>query len=208
MSRDARGSKQAAGYHVAPIGDRLPRQGNRLTRAIGRTLLRWTGWRFEGAVPNRDKLLAIGAPHTTAWDFALAMMAILALGVRVSWLGADWVFRFPFMRAIGGIPVDRSVRQGMVPQAIRRFAERPKLILALTPEGSRKKVVPWKTGFYHIAAGAGVPVLMVSIDLENKLLRFGPSFEPSGDYEADMETKIEPFYADLVDRFPERFGIR
>ena len=178
-----------------------------LTRAVGRTVLRWMGWRLEGAVPNREKLLAIAAPHTTAWDFVVGMVVLLALGARVSWLGADWVFRFPFMRAIGGIPVDRSAPRGLVPQVVDRFEERERFILALSPEGSRKKVAPWKTGFYRIAVGAGVPVLLVSIDQERKRIRIGPCFEPSGDYDADMDEKIRPFYAEYLDRYPERFGI-
>jgi len=204
----ARSSRGAAGYHVEPLGDRLPRQGNRLTRRAGRTLLRWIGWRIEGALPNREKLVAIVAPHTSAWDFIVGMVVLLALGLRVSWLGADWVVRFPFMRAIGGIPVDRSAPHGMVPQVVDRFEDRESFVLALSPEGSRKKVVPWKTGFYRIARGAGVPVFLVSIDHEVKLLRFGPTFEPSGDYDADMEEKIRPRYAEYLDRYPDRFGIR
>ena len=135
------------------------------------------------------------------------MIVLLALGLRVSWLGADWVLRFPFMHAIGGISVDRSASHGLVPQVIGRFEQQEQFILALSPEGSRKKVVPWRTGFYRIATGAGVPVLLASIDPQRKLIRIGPCFEPSGDYDADMDEQIRPFYAEYVDRYSKRFGI-
>ncbi|MEM7354006.1 MAG: lysophospholipid acyltransferase family protein [Acidobacteriota bacterium] len=188
------------------VGDRLPQQGNRFTRALGRTILRLMGWRVDGAIPNREKLLAIAAPHTSGWDFTIAMFALLGIGIRLSWLGVDWLVRYPFMRMIGGIPVDRSSRAGMVPQAIEKFRHRERFVLGLSPEGSRKKVVPWKTGFYHIAVGAGVPILLVSLDQDNKRIHIGPWFEPSGDYEADMATQIKPFYAEFAERYSDRFG--
>ena len=95
-----------------PLGDRLPKQGNRVTRAVGALILRLFGWRFEGSFPNLEKLVAIGAPHTSAWDFPIAMLAILALGLKATWLGADWIFRYPLIRWLGGVPVDRSRAQG------------------------------------------------------------------------------------------------
>ncbi len=169
--------------------------------------MRWSGWRFDGAMPNHEKFLAVGAPHTTAWDLAVVLMCVLALGVRVSWLGADWVFRFPLMRAVGGIPVDRSVQRGMVPQIVERFAERTHCIVCVLPEGSRKKVVRWRTGFYHIATGAEVPVLLIAIDHQQKRVRLGPCIEPSGDLEADMEEKIRPFYFEYAERYADRFTL-
>lgn len=189
------------------LGDQLPQQGNRATRALGRTILRLTGWRVEGAIPNREKLLIIAAPHTTAWDFVIGMVVLLALGIRVSWLGIDWLFRYPFMRKIGGIPVDRRARHSIVPLALERFRSRRKYIMALSPEGSRYRVVPWKTGFYRIATGAGVSLLLAVIDPQEKLVFLGPEVTPSGDYEADMDEKIRPFYAGYVDKYPDRFGL-
>lgn len=188
------------------IGDRLPTRGNRLTRGFGATILRWFGWRMVGEIPNRDKLVAIGAPHTTGWDFGVGLMTIFALGIDVSWLGADWVVRYPFMRRLGGVSVDRTQSQGLVAAVVETFQARDKFILALAPEGSRKKVVPWKAGYYHIAHGAGVPILMVAIDHGKKLLRFGPTLTPSGDFEADME-KIWQVYAEFLERYPDRFGM-
>lgn len=192
--------------HLPAVGDRLPRQGNRATRALGRLMLRLSRWRIEGTIPNREKLLAIAAPHTTGWDFVIAMVTLLALGVRISWLGVDWLFRYPFMRAIGGIPVDRAASGGLVPQAVAKFRSRPQFVLGLSPEGSRKRVVPWRTGFYHIAVGAGVPIVLVALDPQKRRIQIGPTIEPSGDYEADMTATIRPFYAELAERYADRFG--
>ena len=188
------------------VGDRLPRQGNRATRALGRGLLRLLRWRVEGQLPDREKVLAIAAPHTTGWDFGIALVALLAIGVRVSWMGADWVVRLPFMRAIGGISVNRASRSGMVPQLVAKFTEARRFVLGLSPEGSRKKVTPWKTGFYHIATGARVPILLIALDQKHKRIEIGPLIQPTGSFETDMETQIKPFFARFLDQVPDRFG--
>ncbi len=188
------------------IGDRLPKRGNRLTRWFGTTMLRLFGWRLVGEIPNREKLLAIAAPHTTAWDFGVGMMAIFALGLDISWLGIDWVVRYPLMSRLGGLSVERGQARGLVAGAVEKFRTRDRYILALAPEGSRKKVVPWKAGFYHIACGAEVPILMAAFDYRQKLLRLGPTIFPSGDFEADM-AKIRQVYAEFLEQHPDRFGI-
>ncbi len=185
----------------------MPRRGNRLTRALGTSILRLFGWRVEGEMPDRDKVLALVAPHTTGWDFAIAIVTLTALGVRASWLGADWMFHYPLMRNFGGVPVNRRKRLGVVAQSVEKFNSQHQYYLALSPEGSRKKVVPWKTGFYRIAVGAGVPILMVVFDQQARHITVGPTFEPSGDYQADMDQHIRPVYAEFVDKYPERFGI-
>ena len=177
-----------------------------MTRASGALILRLLGWRLEGTVPNLEKLVAIGAPHTSAWDFPVAMLAILALGLKVTWLGADWIFRYPFIRWFGGVPVDRSRPQGMVGGYLQKIKSSDKYILGILPEGSRKKVVPWKAGFYHIALGAQVPILMIAIDRKNKLLSFGPTLDPTGDYAADW-ARIRQVYARFLEEYPDHFGM-
>ena len=195
------------GIHVAPLGERVPRWGNWLTRTVGRAVVRLAGFRVEGEIPNREKFVVLVAPHTTGWDFPICIMTLLGMGVRVSWLGVDWMFRYPLMQKLGGIPVDRKARLGVVPQSIQRFKDSHQHILGLSPEGSRKKVVPWKTGFYHIAVGAEVPILMVRVDQKAKRIDVGPTFAPSGDYQADMDKHIRPIYAEFADKYPDRFGI-
>ncbi len=197
----------STGLHISPLGDRVPRQGNRLTRALGRTLLRLLGWRAEGTILDREKFVAVVAPHTTSWDFPIFMVTLMAMGVRLSWLGVDWMFRYPLMHKVGGIPVDRQKRLGVVPQSIEKFNSRSQHILVLSPEGSRKKVKPWKTGFYHIAVGAGVPILLVTVDQQARKVGIGPAFEPSGDYAADMDEHVRPVFDRFVERYPDNFGI-
>ncbi len=198
---------KTTGLYISPLGERVPRRGNWLTRALGRTILRLFGWRVEGTVPDREKFVVLVAPHTTGWDFPLSIVTLIAIGVRVSWLGVDWMFRYPLMHKMGGVPVDRQTRLGVVPQSIEKFNSRRQYILGLSPEGSRKKVVPWKTGFYHIAVGAKVPIMMVRIDQRARRFDLGPTIEPSGDYEADMNQHIRPAYAEYVDKYPDNFGL-
>ncbi len=185
------------------IGDLVPKRGNRLTRGFGSAVLRLLGWRVVGEIPNRRKLLAVAAPHTTAMDFVVGMLTILALGIKVNWLGIDWVVRYPLMRRLGGTAVDPTRTQGLVAEYIRKFQTHDRFILGLAPEGSRKKV-PWKAGFHHIACGAQVPIVLVTIDHGRKLLKFGPTITPSGDFAADME-KIRPVFAEFLDRYPDQF---
>src|SRR6185503_1076937 len=139
------------------LGPELPRSGGPISRALGRWVLAAMGWRVEGDIPNIPKLVIIAAPHTSNWDFVVGIAAKSALGLRVTFLGKDSLFRFPLgvlMRAWGGIPVDRGESHDVVSDIVAEFARRDRLVLALAPEGTRKRVDRWRTGFYHIAHGA------------------------------------------------------
>lgn len=195
------------GVHVPPLGDRTPSRPNRLLKAIACFFLRLRGWRFDGVIPNEPKVVFIFAPHTTAWDLFWTMVAVFALELRVSWMGADWVFKFPFMKAMGGVPIDRKKSTGVVEQYVDLYQGQDQCLIALSPEGSRKKRVPWRSGFYHIAHGAGVPIGLLSPDYRQRLLILGPHFLPSGDFEADMDAHIRPFYERYLDEYPDRFGM-
>lgn len=187
-------------------GDAIPRRGNMLTKAIARFWLFVFGWRFEGDLPNVAKAVVIAAPHTSNWDFLLAMAVIFAVGVDIKWLGKHTFVGGPFggiLRWLGGIAVDRRGSQGLVGQTVAEFARRDKLLLGLAPEGTRKKVERWKMGFYHIAQGAGMPILPVYFDYGRKVVGFGPLVEPSGDAAADME-RIRFVYEGVVGRNPEQ----
>ncbi len=165
------------------------------------------GWRFEGAPPNLPKLIVIVAPHTSNWDFVVAMAAALALDLRVHWLGKHTIFRRPFgaiLRRLGGIPVDRSARQGVVAQVVEAFRAHDRFVLGLSPEGTRKKVARWRTGFYNIARAANVPILAVALDFERKRIVIGPLFKATGDLEGDVE-KMRAFFAPIKGKRPELF---
>jgi 1-acyl-sn-glycerol-3-phosphate acyltransferase len=158
------------------------------------------GWRIAADLPNLPKFVLVGAPHTSNWDFLLTMATQFALGVRISWLAKRSLFRWPFggvMSWLGGVAVNRSSRSsGIVEQTVEAFNSRDKFIIAVMPEGTRSRVSRWKTGFYRIAEGANVPVVLVRFDYGRKVMGIGPTIEPTGDVEADMML-IQSYYQDV-----------
>lgn len=160
-----------------------------ILRALGRAYFRLSGWRVEGAFPADPRCVAIVAPHTSNWDFPLGLCLLFASGLRASWLGKHTLFTGMFgglLRRLGGIPVDRSAPQGLVGECVRAFEASPALLLALAPEGTRKGPSRWRTGFYQIALGAGVPILPVAFDFREHRIHLHPAFTPTGDAEADV----------------------
>jgi 1-acyl-sn-glycerol-3-phosphate acyltransferase len=151
--------------------------------------LRLSGWRVDGAFPAVPKYVIIVAPHTSNWDFTLGVALVFAVELRVSWLGKQAIFKAPFkkfLRWLGGIPVDRTASHGVVGECVRAFESAPALMLALAPEGTRKGVSHWKTGFYLIAAKAGVPIMPVGFDYREHVIRLMPLFHPTGNLEQDL----------------------
>jgi 1-acyl-sn-glycerol-3-phosphate acyltransferase len=187
--------------------------GKRLLYALARLMFWLIGWRVEATLPAQPKYVVILAPHTSNLDGFLAFTgeAIITCGfhtIKISWLGKHTLFRWPFgylMRALGGIPVDRRTRNALVDQAVDAFKERECITLGITPEGMRKKSRYWKTGFYYIALGAQVPILLVYVDYGRKLVGTGPLLMPSGDIQADMAA-MRAFYATVTARHPEKVG--
>ena len=140
-------------------------------------------------MPNLSKFVIIAAPHTSNWDFVIGIAAKFALGLRVLWLGKNSLFRGPFgalMRALGGIAVDRTTSNDVVDVIVREFANRDGFVLAVAPEGTRSTVERWRTGFYHIAHGARVPIVTVALNAEARALQIGAPFITTGDIEADL----------------------
>jgi 1-acyl-sn-glycerol-3-phosphate acyltransferase len=182
-----------------------PRSGNACTRAIGRLLLAASRFRIAGALPATPKFVVCVAPHTSNWDFVVGYAAKLAIGVRASWLGKHSLFRGPLgplLRAMGGIAVDRSAAHGVVAQVVRRFAESPRLVLGVAPEGTRRRVDRWRSGFYHIAHQAGVPIVPVGIDWARRTLRIGDVVSTTGDEAEDLRS-LQRFLADAHGKVPE-----
>jgi 1-acyl-sn-glycerol-3-phosphate acyltransferase len=165
---------------------------------VAAVVLRGLGWRVVGLLPDQPKYVLIGAPHTSNWDFSLMLLAVLKIGMDVHWLGKNSLFSGPFsgfMQWLGGIPVDRSKSNNLVAQLVETFNACDELVVLIPPEGTRAKVEKWKSGFYYVAAGAGVPILLGFLDGSRKQLGFGPLFYPTGDYAADL-LDIQKFYAD------------
>lgn len=179
-----------------------------LLRGLSILVLNIFGWRREGRIPDIPKYVVIAAPHTSNWDFPITLAMLFAFKLKVYWMGKDtlfcWPFR-PFFRFLGGIPIDRSRSANVVEQSIQAFRERAKLAMMISPEGTRRNVSYWKTGFYYIASGAGVPIVLGFLDYLRKAGGFGHVMEPTGDMDADME-KIHVFYAGVTGRHPEKFS--
>lgn len=169
-----------------------------LLRQLARFILWSIGWRVAGDPPRDGRCVLIGAPHTSNWDFVLMLLAVLSKELDVHWMGKESLFRPPFgglMRWLGGLSIDRSKPNQMVQQVIDRYRNEAELVVLIPPEGTRSQVERWKTGFYYIAAGAEVPILLGYIDAPRRELGFGPHFHPTGDIERDMP-EIRSFYAD------------
>ena len=170
----------------------VPRiRGQGWARALGRALVACSSWRVVGEFPKIAKLVAIAAPHSSNWDGIYGIAAAYAMGVRATWMGKNSLFRFglrPLMRGLGGIETDRSNPRGAVGQMVELFRSSEQLWLFLAPEGTRKPVPKWRTGFWHIAHEAGVPILLVHVDFARRCIAVGPLFHPTGDKERDLQS--------------------
>ena len=171
------------------LPDCLPPRGNGFSRVVSRALLAASGWRIEGEIPRRPKIVAIVAPHTSNWDFVVGVLAVFAIGIRVRFLAKHTLFN-PWlgwlMRWLGGTPVVRETPQGAVAEAVGVIESEPAVFLAIAPEGTRRRGAAWRSGFYRIAHAARVPILPVVFDGGRREIRLLAPFEPGGDYEADL----------------------
>ena len=162
---------------------------SQLLRFLSNSIMRLIGWKVEVTLPNLPKYLIIGAPHTSNWDFLLFLATIFHLKVDARYMGKAELFRGPFgwfFYWCGGIPVDRKKSQGLVEQMVEACNNSDKFILTIAPEGTRHKVKEWKRGFYHIAKGAGIPIIMAKVDGKKKAMCVGEVFHLTEDMEADM----------------------
>ena len=182
---------------------------NTVLRVLSIAFLKSTGWKVEGALPsNGQKSVLIAAPHTSNWDLPYTLMVAFSLRLNVYWMGKRQLFRFPFrgiMMWLGGIPVTRETSNIVVAASIAAIqtANGP-LQLIVPPEGTRNHNRYWKTGFYYIAVGAQVPIVMAYMDYERKISGLGPVFQPTGDLEADM-LAIKAFYAPFKGKNADQF---
>ena len=183
-------------------GPRIPRRGGPIRAALGRGVLRLLGWKLSGTPPDLAKLVIIVAPHSSNWDFVIGIATVFALRLDIHFVGKRELFRGPLgplMRWLGGLPVDRKQPEGFVDQIVALFAGRSQLLLAMAPEGTRKPVDRWKTGFYRIALAAGVPIVAAFIDHGSKRVGFGPVMVPTGDSSGDV-AELQAFYGGMARR--------
>lgn len=179
-----------------------------MKRKIARMILRLAGWRIEGERPMHSHFVLIAAPHTSNWDFPLMLLFAAAFDLKVSWLAKHSLFFPPMgwiMRALGGVPVERHKNRDVVSGMVEAFTGRPGLVLVVPTEGTRKRMDHWKSGFYHIARGAGVPIVPSYLDFGQRRGGFGPALSPSGDIREDMQY-FRDFYAGMSGKYPGQFG--
>ena len=195
-----------------PIATRGGKRRRSPLKPIAGILLRVIGWKVEGVLPDVDKLVIIVAPHTSNWDLPIGYIVGHGLELLSTWrygfMAKDSAFMWPLgilIRWMGGIPIDRISPQNIVEQMIAAFNHYDRLMLAITPEGTRSKTSYWKSGFYRIAAGARVPIALAFLDYKRKVGGLGPTIFPSGDMAADMET-IRRFYSGVTAKHPELVG--
>lgn len=185
----------------------VPRRGNKFTLMLGKILLAASGWQITGNIPNESKLVIAWAPHTSYWDWFICMAAMLTLQLKTSWMAADGFFWWPLgvlMSWLGGIPIDRRASHGIVAQVVQRFNTSDDLLLAIAPEGTRKKVSRWKSGFYYIAKEANIPITLVSLDYTNKIFSIGPTLAPTGNADEDI-ANMQNHFKKSGAKYPDQF---
>jgi 1-acyl-sn-glycerol-3-phosphate acyltransferase len=167
----------------------IPRRHTPVLRTIGRWGLRLLRWRIEGNLPDLPRFVIIVAPHSSNWDFFIGLFADLALDLKATWLGKHTIFVgpvAPILRRLGGIPVVRGNPQQLVEQLRDEFARRDRMVLALAPEGTRRNVAQWKTGFWHIARGASVPIVPAGLDYAKRAIIMGDPYWPTERLDDDL----------------------
>jgi len=182
---------------------------NTVLRTFSVAFLKLTGWKIVGQLPaDARKSVFIAAPHTSNWDLPYTLMVAFALRLNIYWMGKAQIFRWPFgplMRWLGGVAVQREQANNLVAASVQALQNSDGPVqLVVPPEGTRSKVRYWKTGFYYIALGAQVPIVMSFMDYGNKVSGLGPAFLPTGDIEADM-VAIKAFYAPFKGKNPDQF---
>lgn len=185
----------------------VPCRGSSVIQWLGRVLLRISGWKLIGEVPRIPKLVIAVGPHTSNWDLVFALYVLMASGIRLSWFMKREAFIWPFSRlfiAFGGIPLDRSAASGTVVQIAEAFSKRERLWVALTPEGTRRKVSYWKTGFLRMAAAAEVPVLLVGWDYPTRTIIIDKLWRLTGDHERDAATIRDYMNRHFTGRHPHQ----
>lgn len=182
--------------HFPILPDQVPRRGSALSRHFFKGLYRAQGWKFDGEFPNLPKAVAIISPHTSNYDGLYGFLGMLGLGIEVTAFGKDSLFKTPLKGLLdwmGVIPVDRESSHGLTQQIVDTIKSKDKIWVAMAPEGTRKKAEKIRTGFYHIAMGANIPIVMFALDYEHKAIHCLGAMHPTGDYEADLDTILNRY---------------
>lgn len=182
--------------------------GSEIARWISLAYIKLAGWTMQGDWPGLDKVVLVAAPHTSNWDGINMLAAAGYYRIKLKWMGKKSLTTGPFgwvIKALGCVPIDRSASHDVVKTMAEVFAREPKMVLAVPPEGTRSAVREWKSGFYHIAVAAGVPIVLSVLDYGAKTMSLAATLIPSGDYETDLAL-IRAHYANAVGKRPANFA--
>ncbi|MDN5897201.1 MAG: lysophospholipid acyltransferase family protein [Psychrobacter sp.] len=191
------------------LGNLVPKRGNKFAPVVASALLKAAGWRTVGEIPNISQAVVLALPHTSNVDGVYAIPSLFALDLKISIMGKHTLFKLPvfaqLLNWIGVIPINRGNKGSVLQASIDKFKTGEPLFLGLAPEGTRQYTENWKTGFYYLAVGAGVPILPVALDYKTKEIRFMSLVYPSGDIDADLP-KIYAQYKGVMPKHPERLS--
>lgn len=182
-----------------------PPQVNILLSWLARLVMRLLGWKVVGSLPPYPKLVIVAYPHTSNWDGFYMILTAWNAQIRLQWMGKHTLFKPPFgwlIRQLGGVPIDRRSKHNVVEQAIQAFNRQEHMLLVVAPEATRKKAEGWRTGFYHIAMGAGVPLALAMMDYGTRQVHIHQVLHPSGDIEADV-ARMREYFAGAKGLHPE-----
>lgn len=164
---------------------------SQISQWIGRAVLKSMGWKVAGSIPNEKRILIVAAPHTSNWDFVIGMGALLGLNAKIRWIGKHTLFKPGiswFFRWLGGIPVNRKNPASLIEDISNMIKKDRGLMIGVAPEGTRKKINRWKTGFLRIAKTTQSKILFISIDAPSKTIKIASTlFTPTEDKENDLE---------------------
>lgn len=187
----------------------IPRTDNTITSWLGRKVLKTLGWKITGTFPELPQFVIAVAPHTSNWDFVIGIAFKLALNLRLKFMGKKAIFIWPFkgvLESLGGIAIDRNAKHGVVEQMVQQFQQQQQLILAIAPEGTRKKTSHWKSGFLQIAHQANIPVVPVSFDFEKKEIQVYGPISISNDIPAEL-VKFKQCFIGVCAKNPQAVDI-
>ncbi len=179
-----------------------------MRKYLSKKILQLAGWKLNIVLPEERKFVLIGAPHTSNWDFPLALLAFWTIDLKFYWVGKKQIFWGPLhylFTYLGGIPVDRSSSKGLIQQIANKIEQTHEIAVAIAPEGTRSKTDNWKSGFYHLAVSAKVPICLAYIDFSNHTLGFEQVLYPTGNIDEDMKI-IADFYKNIKGKRPHLQG--
>jgi len=177
-----------------------------MIQSISKLILECLGWSIVGKLPEDKKYIVIIGPHTSNWDFVLGMIVRNVLGVKIRFLAKHQLFYPPYgwlFRWLGGSPVYRNKNNNLVDQVVAMYQESDEFVLGIAPEGTRSEIKRWKSGFYHIATKANIPIEMIGFDFKNREIKIRAPLMPTGDVDIDFPIILD-YFRNIEGRHPKK----